>query len=359
MIVKPRFETTYNLTDYKTLYHLAFSTVKKLYNMSNSEEEFIENIKKYKEEKLNKKKPESQTKQILNEVHKEFPLIPINTISNCFYENNHDVDKVRELLRKRIKNKITQDHIMKIAQKHNISYGTFVRRYKSIFGLKQFILDDVTEENLKTTDIFYRNKRYADIIRNKMHEYAKTFKSTYHAFSRVITHEFFDDSLNNLNCENDKEFDILMSDIDYFINDNYGQSTITNSRTLKRIDTFKKGGQIIIPGYKNLKEYYKKAVKGKISYSYLTVLRKESDTLEEFLQKVKESIDESEKYSKEKFKEVSERIRELSKKFGLKESSIKIMMLKYGINKHDLVNDPSLFIIVERILNNRRAYNKK
>ena len=98
------------------------SLIKEKYNKIKNQIQKFMNKKKFiynfiDNEKLNKKKPESQTKQILKEVHKEFPSIPINTISNCFYENNHDVDKVRELLRKRIKNEITQDHIMKIAQK--------------------------------------------------------------------------------------------------------------------------------------------------------------------------------------------------------------------------------------------------
>ena len=358
-LTKPKFKLSHNLGEYKVIYHTSYSTVRKCYDLSNSEEEFIERLKEYKAERLIRRKPEGPTEKKIKELHKEFPTIPNNTILDYFYNSDRDVDKVREKILVRLNIEHNQKRINKVLDKYNINYLAFTRRYKALIGVERFAIREVTEENIQIVEDYYRNKKYIEAIRKKTLEYDKIYNFSNESFYKMIIKKFFDGSIFNLNCKDDKEFDILMSDIDYFIIDNYGQPDASNGRKSKRIDTFKDRNVIAIPEYKNLREFYDKVVKGKISYSYINLIHRESSTLDEFLQKVKTGMANSDNYPKDKLEKVNERIQELANRFGVKVDTIRNTMVKYEINRHDLVDDPSLFIILERVYENRRRIHKK
>lgn len=348
---RQKFDMTYTLKELQQLYHIGYTKIRELYDASNSEKEFIYNIEKYKEKRAIRLKPEGPTEKIINEIHREYPLVAINTLYGYFYKTNHNIEETKRLASKLSKYKISEKRVKEFIKKSGVNYSNFIKHYKSIFGVSNFEIDKVTENDLKIIHEFYIKKRYIKIVQKKIHEYCKLYNILYTSIAKLILDEFFDGHFKNLKCKNDKELDILLSDIDYFVKDTYGTSPNPNR---KKINTFKRKGKFSIPGYKNIREYFDDAFKNKnISYSYLTILYNNSDSLEEFLQKIQECIESSERYPKEKFKEVNEKIIELSKKYGIKPSTARVLMFEYGMNKHELVDNPNLFNVLDIILKSR------
>ena len=337
------FKSSINLNKLSGELKIHYSTLYSAYRRSNSEEEFLNKIEKYRKANGNIINYTPYRVCEFSILIKEFPDVPFPTIGKIFRRANKSIDTAREMLKNYRENKETADKIKCIEKKYSVSYRSIIAYINKNLKKKT---NELTEEDFEKIEQHYIKQKIHSVLNKEL---------------KIICEERGLDirkakiSFRNFN-KNKKIEDLTDKEIKAglkYIRERYlNQKGKCNFR-------FKAPLKFDLTPYDCITHFWEAEYKPYgIALATVRQYQKVSNTKEEFINKLNTLAKKHTKYPKEKRQELDNQLEKLAGQLNMELNYMKSLFCRHlGIKVLDIIEDPSLMDAVKEYLFN--IYYKK